>query len=234
MEFDEVSRIHETNVGLAPICNMSHSDPSGSVAKPWTIYYKSQMLVAQLLSSFNNTEAFGYLCNDLRFDMLDAFYLDDTAVIGSMCDAAGKQLPPRPEGATIKVNPNAVAAVNATMSITYGFMYAASATSNSQLNILCAHAPEHISSLIAEGLDGNVVQSTLCNITEPLSAGEATNMLSVWSTRTFITVIENISNVGGYLGWLCINVNVGMMNAAGLVGAAVQQQICEDAAAQSS
>jgi len=54
--------------------------------------------------------------------------------------------------------------------------------------------------------------------------------LRTWASRAFTTVIENISNVEGWLTWLSQNLDIDAMNAVGLDGAAVLTQVTKDAA----
>ena len=44
-------------------------------------------------------------------------------------------------------------------------------------------------------------------------------------------MMESVSNVGDWLGWLCNNVDVEGMNKAGLDGVVVNQTICRDSEA---
>lgn len=46
--------------------------------------------------------------------------------------------------------------------------------------------------------------------------------------RYYVTVLENISDVGGWKKWLCDNMDVAKMDAVGLDGVGAQHQICSD------
>ena len=217
----------QTNYPIEPICNSSHGSPDPSSAFSNAIYYNSEIFINQLLSSFNNTGAFTYLCNNLNFAQLDYFYLNDTFVIGAVYDRAGMQLPPRSEGVNPPKVQNATTSIRIVQSNQYAFIYAASASSDSELSIYCAHAPMHVANLNAEHLDGNRVQSEICSITQPLSAQQASNAIFTWTTRIFMTIIENVSDADGYMEWLRNNLYVDGMNSAGLIGWGAWNLICE-------
>lgn len=53
-------------------------------------------------------------------------------------------------------------------------------------------------------------------------------MLS-WTSRLFVTVLENIGNVEGWRDWLCEKLDEEGMNGVGLNGYASKLQVCDDA-----
>ena len=161
---------------------------------------------------------------------MDGFLLSDTAVIGAVCQEVGRSLPPRPEGipGPADVDRNATTAARNTASILFATILAAGAETDSMLNIDCAHAPDHVDNLDIEMLNGTLVESTLCNITTILSIQESKGRVFEWSTRLFITIIESISNVGGYLDWLCSHLDAHRMQSVGLLGPGAVGQVCLD------
>ncbi|TKA78871.1 hypothetical protein B0A55_03803 [Friedmanniomyces simplex] len=217
-----------------PVCNQSHGNPNATLALPWELYYSTEIFVTQMLNAFapNNTAAFTYLCENLRFLSLDGFHLSDSRVINASCTKAGTLQPPRPFTAApgVELNTNATVAYRNTISTLYGLMYASSALSNTELNIYCAHEPNYVRSLNTLLLNGTLVEETICNITQPLSVDSSIAALRTWSSKAFITVIENISNVSGWLAWLSNNLDVDAMNSVGLDGATVLAQVTQDAA----
>ncbi|KAK5119210.1 hypothetical protein LTR85_007824 [Meristemomyces frigidus] len=219
---------------VEPICNASHSSPNTTVDLPWTILYNTKVFVTQLTNAFaagNADAALTYLCGNLRFILLDGFHMMDGLALRSTCTAAGLQAPPRPAQPAATVNPDITNAYVNTASILYGLLFASSATSDTQLNIYCAHAPEYVPSLNALMLNGTLVQSTICNVQAPISTEDGIATIRTWTSRIFITVVENVSNVDGWLSWLCENLDTDAMEAVGLDGQAVHTQVCNDAKA---
>ena len=83
-------------------------------------------------------------------------------------------------------------------------------------------------------LNGTLVEETICNVTLPLTADQSIAALKTWSSLAFTTVIENISNISGWLEWLANNLDIDAMNAVGLDGPAVLSQVSQDAEGASS
>ena len=218
---------------LAPLCNSSHSNPRPIDSITHIIYYSSNIFIDQLLGSFHAPDALEYLCNNVKFDLLDAFLLNDTAILGTVCHSVGNQLPPRPFGPDHGGLPNRAPAlaIRNSASVLYAFILAAGATTDSELSLLCAHAPEYVSNLNSELMNGTAFRETLCAIKKPMSVKEAVAGVTEWLTRIFITMVESVSNVGDWLGWLCEHVVVEGMDGVGLDGVVVNQTICRDSVA---
>lgn len=162
---------------------------------------------------------------------IDSLYLTDTSLLEAVCTKAGQQVPPRPFGIEAGRPLSAAAgfAARNTATILYATLLAAGADSSIKLNVLCAHAPEYIDNLNLEKLNGTLMEATLCSFKEPLSVSEAQSKILSWTSRLFITVLENIGDVGGWLKWLCENLDEEGMNAVGLIGSGSKQQVCSDA-----
>ena len=82
-------------------------------------------------------------------------------------------------------------------------------------------------------LNGTLVQETICEAAAtntPISVESAGADLRTWSSRAFITVIENISTANDWLSWLASNVDVDALATVGLDGQAVLTQLIKDAA----
>jgi hypothetical protein len=214
-----------------PLCNLSHAVPNTTYATTNSIWYNSKIFTTQLLNSFNGTDRFDTLCNRLEIDLLEYFPVIGESVKEAVCQASTLQLAPEPEANPIPGNPAAVKAAKNTASIIYAILVAAGATTDTELNLNCAHAPDYISSLNKIHLNGTMVESTMCEIKKPIAAAEVRSMLRTWMTRYYITIVENISEGNTWLSWLCDNVDIEKMNAVGLSGKAVQYRVCNDAAA---
>lgn len=163
--------------------------------------------------------------------MIDGFLLTDTFVIKSACNAAGLPLPPRPFGDSLSPSANYESAVHAaknTASVLYALMLSSGAVSTSELETNCGQASQSLQDWRTELLNGTLIQDILCTYNSPLSVEEAVAEVFTWVTRLFITTIENLSGVDGWLDWLCVNLDIPSMNAAGLYGAVVSAQVCLD------
>jgi len=215
-----------------PICtSSSNSASNATTAVPYALLYSTNLFITQLLNAFDSTatDTFAYLCIKLRFLQLDGFYLGDARIVNATCAAAGKQLPARPEGPLAKINTNATTAYFNTASILYALLFASSATTVAELDGYCADASQYVSGLDTLLLNGTLVESTLCGLTEVLTADVGAAAIRTWTTRMFITVLENVSNVGGWLERLCGSLDVAGLESVGLDGLAVQTQVCADA-----
>ena len=219
------SRTHQCS---APLCNSSAPDPKPIDAVAHIDSYTTSVFISQLLSSFNNTDAFAYVCNHIGFNMVSSFAINDLTVVQAVCDASGLQTRPRPEKSLPWAPAAAVRAARNTASILFTIIWAAGATSGSQLNAACARAPDYVSYLNREHLNGTLVESTLCSIKLPIAPSHARDSLKTWMSRYFNTVLENISHGEGWLKWLCNNIDPDMLELAGLFGAGVQSQVCTD------
>ncbi|KAK5137143.1 hypothetical protein LTR08_000648 [Meristemomyces frigidus] len=215
-----------------PICNSSHASPNTTVALPWTILYNTDVFVTQLTNAFaanNSNTSLTYMCDNIRFIRLDGVHMMDARALNSTCAAAGLQAPPRPEEAIASINISITHAYVNTVSTLYGLLIASSAGSDSELSLYCAHAPDYTASLNAMMLNGTLVESTICNVKAPMSTNAAVSAIRTWMSRTFIIVVENASNVSGWLNWLCENLDAEAMEEVGLDGKAVYTRVCSNA-----
>ena len=211
-----------------PICNSSHSDPDPGSIYPYYIVSNTQLFITQLLSSVTGTIGLKYMCSNLGFNMVNSFPFNSDVIIPAVCAAAGVAPPLQPEATLPFADQDAVDAAHNTASILFANVLAASAPTDTGLNVLCAQAPDHVANLNAEMMDGDLVQSKLCDIHEPLASTDARSMLVTWLTRYFITVVENISNTAGWGQWLCNNLDPVKLSSVGLDGYTVRMQVCLD------
>lgn len=224
----EVNIEMKTHIFLGPLCNSSAPDSKPVDTVSYIDGYTTSVFISQLLSSFNNTDAFAYVCNHIGFNMVSSFAINDLTVVQAVCAAAGLQTKLRPEKSLPWASDGAVRAARNTASILFTIIWAAGATSDSQLNAACARAPDYVSYLDMEQLNGTLVQSTLCSIKTPIAASHARDALKTWMSRYFTTVLENIIHGEGWLEWLCKNIDPDMLDLAGLFGAGIQSQVCAD------
>ena len=213
---------------IAPLCNTSFSTLGGAELYPALIGYNTNIFISQLLSTFNSTDRFDYVCQHIGFNMVASFPINDLQVVDAICKAAGSQTKPRPEATLPWAPNNAVRAAQNTASVLFSVLWAAAATTDSQLNIACARAPDYVDPLNKEHLNGTLIESTLCGISDPIPAKRAQNTMKTWMSRYFTTVLENISQVDGWRSWLCDNIDPDMLDLAGTYGYGIQMQICND------
>ena len=214
-----------------PICNASSSSLNASTALPYVYIHGTEVFVTQLLNAFapGNSTPYDYLCENLRFLSLDSFRLKDARVVNATCGMADRQQQPRPEGPMVVLNTNATAAYTDAISTLFGLMFASSATTDSQLDIYCAHVPEYVPALDAMLLNGALVASTICNTTVPLTVAQSTEAIRTWASKAFAIAIAGSSNVSGWMSWLCTNLDAESLNSVGLDGKAISADICGDA-----
>jgi hypothetical protein len=216
------------HLDLGPLCNTSASYSSPGDITPYIDQFATDLFISQLLTTFNNTVAYAHLCNNIGFNMISSFAINDLSVVEAVCAAAGVQTKPRPEATLPWAANSAVHAARNTASVLFSIIWAAAATSDSQLNIACARAPDYTSHLNNEHLNGTLVQSTLCSFKNPVSVSRAHDLVKTWMSRYFTTVIENIGQGENWLGWLCSNIDPETLSAAGLYGYGIQTQVCAD------
>lgn len=217
-------------ISTGPICDTVNDDLNSTYAITNSNVAHSQLLTIQLLHSFNTTERFNALCNKLNLDLIDDFPAIGNVVKEAVCQRSSyKQMAPQPFHNPLPINTAAIRAAKNTESILFGTLLASGINSSDALVIACAEAVKYVPTLNKQQLNGTAVVNTLCENTEPLSTQQAKALVQMWNTRYYITQLETISNVKGWLPWLCDNVDVDMMYAVGLNGDFVQQQVCTDA-----
>lgn len=171
------------------------------------------------------------MCNQIDYFLLDYFMLNDTAIMEAVCRSGDEQIPPRPFSPAIQGEgrQDEAVAVKNSFTVLYAVLVATGAESEPELKDLCTRAPDYADSLNAELLNATVYRDTICATEEPISIDLARSAIFTWATRVFITMIENISNVDEWRGWLCDHVDVKGMNSVMLYGDGVRMTICDDA-----
>ncbi|GAB1734741.1 hypothetical protein NU195Hw_Modified_650t1 [Hortaea werneckii] len=217
-----------------PVCNQSHSEPNATLALPWIVYYNTRVFSTQITNAFasqNKSADMEYLCDNLRYRLLDGFGIEGATAINATCDAAAQARNPRPEAALAMIDKNATDAYQDALSRLYGFLFASSACTSSELNDYCAQASQQIPSWDKMMLNGTLVEETICDVKRPMSSEDAKTHLREWMSKAFSTIIGYASNVDGWHGWLCEHLDVESMEAVGLDGRAISAQVCNEAEA---
>lgn len=200
---------------------------------PNVVDANSKAFSVALMNSFpeNDKPTWAHLCDVLRYRQLDQFMLDADSIVASTCNASSTPQSPRPFSGSDTENNTALAAYNNAHSVLYAWEYASQATDVDQLNQYCARAPAYHGNWKALQLNPSLVQDTLCSFQQPICADEGKAAIMEWTSKAFIIAMENISNVPGWLGFLCNQLDVNEMNAVGLDGSLVKQSVCQDAQA---
>ncbi|RMY62003.1 hypothetical protein D0864_12852 [Hortaea werneckii] len=216
-----------------PVCNQSHSGPNATLALPWIVYYNTRVFSTQVTNAFasqNNSADMEYLCDNLRYRLLDGFGIEGATAINATCNAAAQARNPRPEAALAMIDKNATDAYQDALSRLYGFLFVSSACTSSELDDYCAQASQQVTSWDKMMLNGTLVEETICDVRTPMSSEVAKTRLREWMSKAFSTIVEYASNVDGWHAWLCEHLDVESMEAVGLDGEAISAQVCKDAA----
>ncbi|RMY31859.1 hypothetical protein D0866_07006 [Hortaea werneckii] len=215
-----------------PVCNPSHSGPNATLALPWIVYYNTRVFSTQITSAFapqNESADMEYLCDNLRYRLLDGFGIGGATAINATCNAAAQEKNPRPEAALAMIDKDATDAFQDALSRLYGFLFVSSACTVSELDDYCTQASHQVTSWDKMMLNGTLVEESICEVKTPMSPKAAKTHLRQWMSKAFSTIVGNASNVDGWHSWLCEHLNADSMEAVGLDGEAVRAQICNDA-----
>ncbi|KAI7537520.1 hypothetical protein KC331_g10879 [Hortaea werneckii] len=216
-----------------PVCNQSHSGPNATLALPWIVYYNTRVFSTQITSAFapqNKSADMEYLCDNLRYRLLDGFGIEGATAINATCNAAAQERNPRPEAALATIDKDATDAYQDALSRLYGFLFASSACTVSELGDYCAQASHKVASWDKMMLNGTLVEEVICDVKTPMSPEGAETHFREGMSKAFSTIVGNASNVDGWRAWLCEHLDADSMEAVGLDGEAISAQVCSDAA----
>ncbi|KAI5363929.1 hypothetical protein Slin15195_G095840 [Septoria linicola] len=228
------------NFGLAlskvqtPVCNALTSKASDALPK--VVAANTKIITNLLTSSFkkDDVQTYGYLCDNLRYEQVSGFLLDDATIINATCNLGAERLNPRPFTAVdgAKANRTAVAAYNDAQSNLYAYLYAAQAGSPEELNTLCEASQSKARQADYEALqlDPDCVSQTICSIKEPISVAEGKEQLKKWTSVSYANVLVHSSNAPGYVQVLCEKLDTASLEAAGLDAEVVKNAACSGSA----
>jgi hypothetical protein len=168
----------------------------------------------------------GAVCKYLRLALIDFFPLISEQVKDGVCTAAGTIRAPQGFGNPFVPNKPAIQAARNTQSVLFAIINAAAHNSKLELALSCTNMKGYVETLNSEHLNGTLIASTLCKFTKVIPVPVAKEMIRSWMTRYYITVLQNVSNSSKWEQWLCDNVDTEMMDAVGLNGDGVMQQVC--------
>lgn len=188
----------------------------------------TNIFITQLLYSFSaasGTAPFKYLCQNLESRRLGSFQINDITTRKATCAAGQTSQPPASFTGTAAPASAVTEFINA-VSALLAFEIADAAGTQAQLAELCKDASAYSNRLSPGGPNLEIVKSTLCGIKAPLSANDASAAIQKYSTCAFTTILLNASGVIGWKKWFCTELDVSAMNAVGLDGQAVKDQVC--------
>lgn len=216
-----------------PVCNQSHSGPNATLALPWVVYYNTRVFSTQITNAFapqNKSADMEYLCDNLRYRLLDGFGIEGATAINATCNAAAQERNPRPEAALAMIDKDATDAYQDALSRVYGLLFVSSACTDSELDDYCAQASHQVTSWDKMMLNGTLVEEVICEVKTLMSPEVAETLLREWMSKAFSTIVGNASNVDGWRSWLCEHLDPDSMDSIGLDGDAVAAHVCNDAA----
>ncbi|RMZ20411.1 hypothetical protein D0859_15588 [Hortaea werneckii] len=216
-----------------PVCNQSHSGPNATLALPWIVYYNTRVFSTQIINAFasqNKSADMEYLCDNLRYRLLDGFGIEGATAINATCNAAARARNPRPEAALAMIDKNATDAYQNALSRLFGVLFASSACTSSELVDYCVQASHQVKSWDKMMLNGTLVEEIICDVKTPMSSENAKTHLRESMSKAFSTIVRYASNVDGWHAWLCEHLDVEFMEAVGLDGEAISAQVCKNAA----
>ncbi|KAI7507710.1 putative copper amine oxidase [Hortaea werneckii] len=176
-----------------PLCNKSHSGPNATLALPWIVYYNTRVFSTQITNSFasqNKSADMEYLCDNLRYRLLDGFGIEGATAINATCNAATQARNPRPEAALAMIDKNATGAYQDALSRLFGFLFASSACTSSELDDYCAQASHQVKSWDKMMLNGTLVEETICDVKTPMSSENAKAHLRESMSKAFSTIVR--------------------------------------------
>ncbi|KAI9663092.1 MAG: hypothetical protein M1821_008140 [Bathelium mastoideum] len=215
-----IKEVIDTNDGSPP-------NPVAA-ARQWYLY-NTEIFLAQIFNvAPRNSSFLANFCNQMNTQLLIAATLNATRMQTAVCGAAGLPVPPQSPGAG---SPETGLDVEAWASSIYGWLAIGISNSTSEIASNCTALSNLDSNLTSslgqEGLVVPEIQGIFCSITgNPPSPAQAMQQVVNLSTQIFYTIIMNIGQEDGYIAFLCSSLEIPAMNAIGLDGQFILNQIC--------
>jgi hypothetical protein len=204
-----------------------------SDALPYIANASSSVFTTLITSAFpaSNKDAFTYLCDNIRFKLLSAFFLDENTIVGATCERGGPdaQLNPQPftplapEPADGVLNEYNVAA-----SRIFAWNWCAGAKDMDELRSYCSIASQddfrqRLNSL---QLVPPAVQQVVCGQDQVPSGQTLAARVKDATSDAFATVVKNMSNAPLWTSNICGWLSCAAMDKVGLYGQRVWNNIC--------
>lgn len=168
-----------------------------------------------------------HLCAYLQPAYLEAFNIDPVRVRTALCAASNLPLIPSPPANTSALNDTLLDDYNKYVSYLFSYLLIYSSTSTPEADELCFRARDSQPAVANTGMDGAVVYNVVCGRDgRRMSENESGFALQRWTTKVFLQALENASDQGAWMAWLCQNLDMGAMNVTGLDGAGAKNEVC--------
>lgn len=213
----------------APICETDASQSNGTAVIPYITAANTNIFLTQLLNSFaSSIPTLLYLCEHLQPVLLDNVLVSGTLIRSKICVCAGYDAPglPTPDGPSPVPSAGVQSAYLDTASTLFAYEYALSATSDPALAEMCEQTSYMSRNLAYEGLNTQLIETLICNLTTPLSTEDGMDLIQRYSTGLFLQSISTMASSDDWEEWLCENLDVEAMDGIALDGASVQNTVC--------
>lgn len=168
-----------------------------------------------------------HLCAYLQPAYLEAFNIDSVRIRKALCAAANLPLIPPPPTNTSALNDTLLDDYNKYVSYLFSYVLISSSTTTPEADELCFRARDREPAVENTGMMGSVVYNVVCGRDgRRMSENESGLALQRWTTKVFLQVLENASDQGSWMAWLCQNLDVGAMNVTALDGAGAMEEVC--------
>lgn len=144
----------------------------------------------------------------------------------AVCAAGGQNLRPELEGGQITGNTSLTTDFHTAVSELFAWELAAVGATAADQAQLCAAAEMAVDGLSALNLYGTLVEKYVCYNPKPLTAAEAIANVIQTSTEAFVAEIKGVSEVDGWVSWLCGHLGLREMGLEGLDGTLVMDSVC--------
>lgn len=221
-------KLSGSDIMEAPTCQVDNAPPNPTAAIPFIDYYNTEIFVTQILNAFGagNVADLAYACKNLEPVLLTAFRLNATRVRTAVCSAAGIKKVPAPLTPIPDTSLTALATFGKDAATLYAYEFVSTATTEAEVKAICNDFPKYKANLAAQGLNADLIQSTMCAINTPLTVAQGTGNITEWSSGIFETVLGNVGAKDTWTQWLCLDLDAAAMTAVGLNGAAVKDWFC--------
>ncbi|KAF2213608.1 hypothetical protein CERZMDRAFT_96440 [Cercospora zeae-maydis SCOH1-5] len=232
---DQASRWGSLGLSLqrlqTPVCNAINPKAADALPRVLTANTGSMKTLFENAFAAGDSDTYGYLCQNLDYEQISSFSLNDMLIINATCNLSTKQASPQPFESADGGEPNeaAVAAYSDAQSKLYAYLYAAQASTTEQLNSLCqaSQSKQSRANYKALQFDADCVSTTICSIQQPLSVEDGKAQIKKFTSMSFANVLVHSSNVKGYKQKICSKLDTQRLEAAGIDGELVKSMACD-------
>ncbi|EGP86752.1 unnamed protein product [Zymoseptoria tritici ST99CH_1A5] len=217
-----------------PVCSASSSNTDAVAALPYIVNANTKVFTSQITSAIpaSNQEGFAYLCDNIRFKQLSAFYLDDNTIVGAACDRGGPEAAISPQPFVSLAPPPADQVLknyNVAASRQFAWNWCAKAKDTNELQSYCSMAgqAEFKQKLNSLQLDPETVRGIACSQQQVPNAQTLATKVKNAQSDQFATVVRNMSNAPNWRSKICGYLSCAEMDKVGLDGDRVWNKVCQ-------